>query len=340
MRPSQPTDREESQESHEGGRTSSYFPKVSIGMPVYNGASYLEEALESILTQSFEDFELVISDNASTDATEEICRAYALKDGRINYFRSSRNHGVLHNFNRVFRLSRGEYFKWAASDDVCGRDYLLRAVQKLDDDPSVVLVWAKTVGVDERGERVHLPYEVSDLNSSWSVYSPDPVVRLRRLLRNIWWVDGPFYGLIRSEALARTRWLHPPHPSGDQILLTELSLRGRFYEIPEEMFFTRVHPGKTSRRHSTLKARAALIEGQRPGESPLDRLGAFRVYPKRIAMYAIIISDSRLSGRQKVLCVMEVVRAVGSWALLRARQLAAGSSPWRSAPDHREESDH
>ena len=204
---------------------SSPTPKVSLGMPVYNGERYLEEALESLLAQSFEDFEIVISDNASTDATEEICRTFARNDDRISYFRSDRNRGVLHNFNEVFRRSQGRYFKWAASDDVCGRDYLLHAVQKLDEDPSVVLVWAKTVGIDEQGARVRLPYEVSDLNSPSSVYSPDPVVRLSRLLRNIWWVDGPFYGVIRADALARTRWLHPPHPSGDEILLAELSLK-------------------------------------------------------------------------------------------------------------------
>ena len=96
----------------------------------------------------------MISDNASTDATEEICRAYAQDDDRIRYFRNRRGtRGVIRNFNNVFRLSNGPYFKWAAGDDVCGRDYLLRAVQILDRDPSVVLVWAKTVGIDERGDR-------------------------------------------------------------------------------------------------------------------------------------------------------------------------------------------
>jgi glycosyltransferase involved in cell wall biosynthesis len=310
--------------------------KVSLGMPVYNGERYLEEALKSLLAQSFQDFEIVISDNASTDATEEICRTYARNDDRINYFRSDRNKGVLYNFNEVFRRSQGDYFKWAASDDVCGRDYLRYAVQKLDEDPSVVLVWAKTVGIDEQGERVHLPYEVSDLNSPSSVYSPDPVIRLSRLLRNIWWVDGPFYGVIRSDALARTRWLHPPHPSGDEILLAELSLKGRFYEIPEELFFTRVHAGKTSRQHSTLKARAALVGDKRAGERPFDRLRAFRAYPERIAMYALIIWDSPLSVRQKTICVLEVFRAMAFWVLLRARQLASGSSPWREAASGRQ----
>ena len=315
---------------------SSPTPKVSLGIPVYNGERYLEEALESLLAQSFEDLEIVISDNASTDATEEICRTFARNDDRIRYWRSDRNRGVLHNFNEVFRRSQGQYFKWAASDDVCGRDYLLHAVQKLDEDPSVVLVWAKTVGIDEQGARVRLPYEVSDLNSPSSVYSPDPVVRLSRLLRNIWWVDGPFYGVIRADALARTRWLHPPHPSGDEILLAELSLNGRFYEIPEELFFTRVHSGKTSRRHSTLKARAALVGNKPSRTDAFDRLGAFRVYPQRIAMYALVIWDSRLSGRQKMLCFMEVFRAMASWVVLRTWQLASGSSPWREAPSGRQ----
>ena len=281
-----------------------------------------EEALDSLLAQTFEDFELVISDNASTDATEEMCRAYAEKDDRIRYIRNRENCGVIRNFNSVFRLSTGQYFKWAASDDVCGQDYLLRAVEILDRDPSLVLVWARTVGIDERGERVPLPSEVSDLNSPHSVFSPDPVVRLRRLLRNMWWVDGPFYGVMRAEALAQTRWLHPPHPSGDQILLTELSLKGRFYEIPEEMFFTRVHPRKTSRRHSTLRERATVLADERLDNGPFERLLALRVYPQRIAMYAIIIAKARLTLRQKVLCMMEVARATASWAVLRIRQVS------------------
>jgi glycosyltransferase involved in cell wall biosynthesis len=303
-------------------------PKVSIGMPVYNAEAYLQEALDSLVAQTMDDFEIVISDNASTDATEEMCRAHAHKDDRIRYFRNRENCGVIRNFNSVFRLSKGQYFKWAASDDVCGEEYLQRAVEILDRDPSVVLVWAKTVGIDELGERVPLPSEVSDLNSPHSVYSPDPVVRLRRLLRNMWWVDGPFYGVVRAEALAQTRWVHPPHPSGDQILLTELSLKGRFYEIPEELFFTRVHPTKTSRRHNSLRERAIVLADERSANGPLGQLLAFRVYPQRIAMYAIIIAEARLTLRQRIRCMKEVARAIITWALLRFRQVTSGSSPW------------
>ena len=304
-------------------------PKVSIGMPVYNGEPYVEEALESILSQSFEDFEVVISDNASTDRTGQICLAYAGRDERIRYFRMRQNYGVLDNFNNVFRLSAGEYFKWAASDDVCGPDYLLRAVQVLDEDPSVVLAWAKTVGIDERGERVACPSEVSDLNSPDSVYSPDPVVRFRRLMRNIWWVDGPIHGVIRASSLAETRWLEPQHMSGDQILLTELSLKGRFFEIPDATFFSRVHEGKTSRRQRTLRDRATLVDQRSPGRGMVGWWRLLRGYPQRIAMYTICISDAPLSWQEKLICEGEVLRAVASWGSLRIRQVASGTSPWR-----------
>jgi glycosyltransferase involved in cell wall biosynthesis len=301
-------------------------------MPVYNGGPYLEEALESILSQSFEDFEVVISDNASTDKTGQTCLAYAGRDERIRYFRMRQNYGVIENFNNVFRLSVGEYFKWASSDDVCGPDYLLRAVQVLDEDPSVVLAWAKTVGIDGRGEHVACPSEVSDLNSPDSVYSPDPVVRFRRLIRNIWWVDGPIYGVIRASSLAETRWLHPRHMSGDQILLTELSLKGRFFEIPDETFFSRVHEGKTSTRQRTLRDRATLVDQRSPGRGIVGWWRLLRGYPQRLAMYTICIADAPLSWQEKLICQGEVLRAIASWGSLRTRQVASGKSPWRRIP--------
>src|SRR5580698_5675373 len=89
-------------------------PVVTIGMPVYNGARYLEEALRSILNQTYRDCELLISDNASTDATESICRRYAAEDGRVRYLRNERNLGAAANYNRVIHLASGRYFRHAA----------------------------------------------------------------------------------------------------------------------------------------------------------------------------------------------------------------------------------
>ena len=114
-------------------------PKVSIGLPVYNGEKFLAEAIESILGQTFSDFELIISDNASTDRTEEIARSYAASDRRIRFVRQEGNRGASKNFGLVFELASGEYFKWAAYDDVLMPDFLTECVALLDDDPSAVL---------------------------------------------------------------------------------------------------------------------------------------------------------------------------------------------------------
>src|SRR6476646_2411498 len=129
-------------------------PKVAIGLPVYNGAKYVAEAIESVLAQTYGDLELVISDNASTDATEEICRDYTARDSRVRYARAEQNGGAAWNFNRTFELSRGEYFKWLAHDDAIGPQYLARCLAVLDRDPGVVLCHTRTGIINGQGELV------------------------------------------------------------------------------------------------------------------------------------------------------------------------------------------
>ena len=129
-------------------------PCVSIGLPVYNGEKFLKETLDSILAQTFEDFELIISDNASTDRTEEICKEYAAKDRRIRYYRNKENLGAGWNNNRVFELCTGEYFKWNAHDDVCAPEFLERCIKVLVQDPTVVLCYPKVTVIDEQGKFV------------------------------------------------------------------------------------------------------------------------------------------------------------------------------------------
>nr|MDJ0569288.1 glycosyltransferase family 2 protein [Pleurocapsa sp. MO_192.B19] len=124
-------------------------PLVSIGMPVYNGERYLENALNSILAQTFRDFELIISDNGSTDKTEEICRQYANVDRRIRYFRNEQNLGAGWNFDRVAQLATGKYFKWACHDDLCALEFLQRCIEILEQAPNIVLAYPKTLIIDE-----------------------------------------------------------------------------------------------------------------------------------------------------------------------------------------------
>ena len=102
--------------------------RVTIGLPVYNGETYLEETLDSILNQTYTEFELIISDNGSSDGTRLICEEYAAKDDRIKYYRSVKNLGAAPNYNRAFELSSGEYFKWADYDDPLAPEFLSKCV--------------------------------------------------------------------------------------------------------------------------------------------------------------------------------------------------------------------
>ena len=213
-------------------------PLVSIGMPVYNSERFLTEALDSLVAQTFTDFELVISDNASTDGTEEICRACAARDRRIRYMRNEMNVGVYRNFNRVFQASSGEYFKWASADDVCHRDLIVRCLEVLDRDPTVVLVYPKTIFIDETGS----PLGWKD--PGWDLQSDAAHERMRYVIYAGHWVNT-FYGLIRADVLKKTR-LFPSYNSGDYRLIGELSLHGKFVETHEYLFSRRIHRGASS----------------------------------------------------------------------------------------------
>ncbi|MEZ4867877.1 MAG: glycosyltransferase [Caldilineaceae bacterium] len=207
-------------------------PKVSIGLAVYNGEDYLVEAIESILQQTFTDFELIISDNASTDRTAEICRRYADQDPRIRYHRNATNIGGANNENQTFRLARGEYFRWAAHDDVCAPELLENSVAVLDADPDVVLCYTYIKEIDETSQ-------VTRERQLHRGLSPRPHQRFRDFVFRDHACEAT-YGLMRSAVMARTA-LQKNYTDSDRVLLCELALYGRFYEIPEPLFYKRHH---------------------------------------------------------------------------------------------------
>jgi glycosyltransferase involved in cell wall biosynthesis len=214
-------------------------PRVSIGLPVYNGENFLEDCLCSVLTQTHDAFELVISDNASDDRTAEICKAFAGRDDRIRYVRQERNSGAAANFNEVFRLCRGEYFKWMAHDDMLEPTWLERCVEALDASGPEVCVAYTAVSHLREEEGTLLPY---DAEFPWGAPTPDG--RLAQMLL----VEGvsiltkcyPVFGLMRREALASTRLIQPFNAS-DKVLLVEMALRGDFKQVPEHLFHRRLH---------------------------------------------------------------------------------------------------
>lgn len=213
-------------------------PKVSIGLPVFNGGGVLEATLTALVNQTFPDFELIICDNASTDGTEAIGRAFAAQDPRVRYERNTTNIGLSGNYNRVFSLARGPYFKWATSDDVCLPGFLAPCVAVLDDRWDVVLAYPRTEFIDS-SDKV-LPIE----DSSWHLPQDSATERFRLLLSVEHWVNS-ILGVIRRSALAKTRLMRN-YPGSDYSLLAELSLQGKFIEVPEVLYRRRLHPGSMS----------------------------------------------------------------------------------------------
>ena len=220
-------------------------------MPVYNGEPYLKEAIDSILTQSFKDFELVISDNASTDRTREICLDYVAKDNRIRYYRNKQNVGAATNHNRVFELSRGDYFKWAAHDDVLAPEFLSKCFNLLERDKSIILCHSLTGRISETGELT------GKYNTGIRFGSSRPNERFGDSIAfsNDSWVL--LFRLIRPASVRMTR-LFGSYIGSDRNLLAEISLAGKVYEIPEMLFYRREHKqAYTNKLHKSAQQQSA-----------------------------------------------------------------------------------
>jgi glycosyltransferase involved in cell wall biosynthesis len=223
------------------GRRAQPAPKVTIGLPVRNGERYLAGAIESILAQTHRNLELVISDNASSDATAAICCHFAARDRRVRYIRQPRNRGAAGNFNQTFRLARGSrYFKWAACDDWIAPTFVERCVAELERNPDAVLCQSRVRIVDHHGRLL----EVYD-HAAFGTGAPRASERFRARLAAPRCVD--VFGLVRHDVLASTTLIEP-QLGADRTLLLELALCGRFLAIPDDLFFNRDHEERFTRR--------------------------------------------------------------------------------------------
>lgn len=243
-------------------------PRVSIGLPVYNGSNYVREAIGSILNQTYRDFELIICDNASTDNTQQICEEYAAKDARIRYYRNPKNVGANPNYNLAFHYAHGEYFKWAAHDDVLHPQFLEKCVAALDADPGVVLAHPKTILIDSEGKEIPdvnmlRGYFVDSSGAVVHLRKPDPVNRKLHtenlaarfhsaVILNGWCFE--IFGLIRTDAL-NTTGLMADYYGTDKVILARLAVLGR-YATPEGTYFYR----RSHRAQSTNITNAAERE--------------------------------------------------------------------------------
>lgn len=300
------------------------IPRVSVGLPVYNGERYLAEAIDSLLAQTYDDFELIISDNASTDATQEICRGYCELDSRVSYTRNETNIGAAANYNRVFELSRGEYFRWAAHDDVCKPEFVERCVQALDSDPSIVLASAKVQEIDEDSQPLS-PYDYELLADS-----PRAHDRIRGQIRGHQCYE--IFGLIRREALLKTD-LIGDYFAGDAVLLIRLVLMGRFHEVNEPLFLSRRHSRQSEQFRHNMSAYAEWFQPAKAGAISFP-------YWRVLGEYWRAIRSAELPAGERRRCYPHLAR----WALARwkhlTRDLGRASAQsvgrlFRSAPDEK-----
>jgi glycosyltransferase involved in cell wall biosynthesis len=315
-------------------------PAVSIGVPVYNGGSFLAQALESVCSQSFEDCEIVISDNASHDDTAAICRSFAERDRRVRYIRQPHTIPPAENHNFVAREARGKYFKWATYDDICAPPFLERCVEVLEQDSSVVLCYPKAAVVDAAGAVLHY-YEFP-----LATDSPRAAERFGSIIRADHRRYGAFeiYGVIRREALRSIPEMGN-YVSGDRVLLTRLVLRGRFQQVPDRLFLSREHSTRSVRtvpagtRQRPRWLRRLLGVGPLP---PLEwwdpsKKGAINFPEWRLLReYAASIRRAPLSTADRILCGAELLRWLFGDApkltrdvLLAIEQLTSGVPPRR-----------
>ncbi|MFT7473555.1 MAG: glycosyltransferase involved in cell wall biosynthesis [Verrucomicrobiales bacterium] len=233
-------------------------PRLSIGVPVYNGEDYIAEALTSHLEQDFTDFEIVVSDNCSDDATPQIVKEFVEADPRVSYTRNEDNIGGPANFNRLFRLTSGELFRWAAADDRIEPGYLSKVIAMMDDNPEIVIGHADSLLIDPKSEpmlemdqgflggdgyleaiKLHPP-EGDD-----RFQSPHPHKRVDAVINNN---HRNFYifGIMRRATMMQTR-LHGAFYGGDRTFLVEMAMRGTLEKIPEALFGSRSHAKNSGR---------------------------------------------------------------------------------------------
>ena len=233
--------------------------KVIMGLPVYNGQKYLGAAIESHLSQSFGDFDLVISDNGSTDATPEICADYASKDKRIKYLRSAENRGILWNHRRVLDTiqSSDQYFRWAGADDIMEPGLLQAMVTVLDTRPEVEAVVPDTKNIDDNGKIIGSMARTLDLQSS-DVFERAQTVLVAGYQHVI------AYGLLRASTLRLLR-TGPNYPGWDEVFTWELALRGQMVQPAEPALLRRFHPGSISRVKTVKEIRKWVEPNARAG---------------------------------------------------------------------------
>ncbi len=214
-------------------------PLVSIGLPAYNGAQYIREAVDSLLAQDYDHFELIISDNCSNDGTWEILKEYSLKDHRIKLSQNEKNMGANYNFIRVHELSKGKYFMWAAHDDKWEPSYIRECVLKLEENPNAILCSTDIYFIDENNKPL--------TNHYWSTYKLNDLSmeNIDERIINYWGrgyshpMNHYIYGLYRYEIIKQLNFDITCY-GNDVVIMFEATLLGLFEKVPHTLNYYRI----------------------------------------------------------------------------------------------------
>ncbi len=266
--------------------------EVCVAVPVYNGERYLAETLDSVLGQTYENLDIVVSDNASTDGTEEIVRSYAARDRRIRYVRHAENIGAARNYVHGLQLARGEYFRWQPADDLAAPTLVERCVEVLALHPEVVQAFGKAILIDETGAEIG-PYD-DDLHC----VDDRPSRRFGKVLKNLGLVNA-IYGVLRTQVLRKTL-VHGSFLGADLVVQGELALHGKLWQLPEYLFYRRMHG----------KAHSSMTEAERQAFYNPSNPSTRHLYYSRLLLEQV----------KSVMRASVGVREEGALLLMLARQ--------------------
>lgn len=262
-------------------------------MPAYNSEKYIKATLESILNQTYQDFELHISDNASTDGTEAICQEYQKLDPRVKYHRNKTNIGANYNFNKAFSFTNSLYFKWVSSSDIHGPESFERCIEVLDKQDDVVLCYPKTKFFTEN---INSSTEYED---NLNLQEEELFLRFKKYIEKVKY-NHVLYGVIRSEVLKKTT-LMKNYNRGDISLLAEIALHGKFVEIPYYLYFRRMEP-KTSTKFYSKEELAKHFD-------PTSDKLCFQNFKWYMSLYSSIVRTD-MSKENKMKLYFEVMKYV------------------------------